>query len=115
MNLLIKSATILDSSSHLHNTTNDILIENGIIKNISKTIENTNNYTEITYPNLHISQGWFDSSICIGEPGFEEKETIENGLRTAALSGFSHIALNPNTYPIIDNSKYVIQSNKKLN
>ena len=31
MNILIKSATILDSKSEFHNTTQDLLVENGVI------------------------------------------------------------------------------------
>ncbi|MCK0179350.1 dihydroorotase [Flavobacteriaceae bacterium S0862] len=102
MNVLIKSATILDSKSDFHNQTQDILIEKGIITNISKRIKNPNNYREIQLENLHISQGWFDSSVCFGEPGFEERETIANGLKTAAKSGFTNVALNANTYPVLD-------------
>ena len=89
MNVLIKSATIIDSKSNFHNTTQDILIEKGKISKIAKTIKNTGNYKEIKRDNLHVSQGWFDSSVCFGEPGFEDRETIENGLKTAAKSGFA--------------------------
>ena len=99
---MCKSATILDSKSDFHNQTLDILIEKGIITNISKRIKNPNNYKEIQLDNLHISQGWFDSSVCFGEPGFEERETIINGLKTAAKSGFTSVALNANTYPVLD-------------
>ncbi|MDX1317400.1 MAG: dihydroorotase, partial [Xanthomarina gelatinilytica] len=102
MNVLLKSATIIDSKSDFHNQTVDILIENGVISQISKAIKNSKNIKEIHLDNLHVSQGWFDSSVSFGEPGYEERETIENGLRTAALSGFTSVALNPNTNPVID-------------
>jgi dihydroorotase len=102
MNALIKSATIVDSKSDFHNETVDILIEKGRITKISKRISNPNNYQEIKLDNLHVSQGWFDSSVSFGEPGYEERETISNGLKTAALSGFSSVVLNANSNPIID-------------
>lgn len=102
MNVLLKSATIIDSKSDYHNKTQDILIENGVITKISSKLSNTKNYKEITLKNLHVSQGWFDSSVSFGEPGYEERETIENGLKTAALSGFTNVAINPNTSPVID-------------
>lgn len=101
MNALIKSATVVDSKSDFHNQTVDILIEKGIITQISESISNTKNFKEIALPNLHISQGWFDSSVAFGEPGFEERETISNGLQTAAKSGFTAVALNANTNPVI--------------
>jgi dihydroorotase len=107
MNILIKSAIIVDPSSPFHQQKNDILIEKGIITKISKTIQNSNNYKEIKLENLHISQGWFDSSVCFGEPGLEERETIENGLKTAAKSGFTAVAVNPNTSPVADNKSTI--------
>jgi dihydroorotase len=107
MNILIKSATILDSKSDFHNTTQDILIEGGLITQIGKQLKNPKKYKEIALENLHISQGWFDSSVSFGEPGFEERETIANGIKTAALSGFTAVAINPNTNPVIDSSSDV--------
>lgn len=102
MNVLVKSATIVDPKSDFHNQTVDILIEKGVISNISKRITNPKNYNEIRLDHLHVSQGWFDSSVSFGEPGYEERETISNGLRTAAFSGFTSVAVNPNTNPIVD-------------
>ncbi len=107
MNLLLKSATIIDHSSPFHLQIKDILIENGTITKIGNNLKNPKNYKEITFDNLHISQGWFDSSVCFGEPGFEDRETIENGLKTASKSGFTAVAVNPNTYPSTDNKSAV--------
>ena len=103
MTLLLKSATIIDESSPFHQQKKDLLIENGIITKIANSINSNESFTEIKLKNLHISQGWFDSSVCFGEPGFEERETIENGLHTAAKSGFTAVAVNPNTSPVADN------------
>lgn len=102
MTVLIKSATIVDPKSDFHNQTCDILIEKGIISQISNQIKNPSKIKELTLDNLHISQGWFDSSVSFGEPGFEERETIANGLQTAARSGFTDVAVNSNTNPVID-------------
>ncbi len=113
MNILIKSATIIDPKSEFHNTTQDVLIENGTISKIANRIKNEDNYQEIRLENLHISQGWFDSSVCFGEPGFEERETIKNGLKTAAAAGFTAVALNANTNPVIDSNSDIIFVNAK--
>ena len=107
MNLLLKSATIIDNSSPFHLQIKDLLIENGTITKIGENLENPKNYKEIKFDNLHISQGWFDSSVCFGEPGFEDRETIENGLKTASRSGFTAVAVNPNTFPATDNKSAV--------
>ena len=107
MNILIKSAVVIDKKSTFHSKTVDILIEKGIITNIDFNINNPKNYKEINLPNLHLSRGWFDSSVSFGEPGYENRETIKNGLDVAAKSGFTAIALEPNTYPVIDNKSQI--------
>jgi dihydroorotase len=113
MNILIKSATIIDSKSEFHNTAQDLLIENGVITKIGNSIKNPKKYQEITLENLHISQGWFDSSVSFGEPGFEERDTIANGLKTAAASGFTVVAMNANTNPVIDSNADITFVNSK--
>ncbi|WP_298764686.1 dihydroorotase family protein [uncultured Polaribacter sp.] len=104
---LIKSATIIDSSSAYHQQKKDILIEDGVITQITDSITKKDNYQIVSKENLHVSCGWFDSSVSLGEPGFEERETIKNGLNVAAKSGFTAIAVNANTNPIIDNKTSV--------
>ena len=107
MNTIIRDAKIIDSESPFHNQTVDILIVDGSIKKIGTSLPNPENTTEVKLDNLHVSQGWFDSSVSLGEPGFEERETIANGLDVAARSGFTAIALQPNSYPIIDNQSQI--------
>lgn len=107
MKIIIRGAKIIDSKSPFHNQTLDILIVDGFIKKIGKSLPNSENADEIKLDNLHVSQGWFDSSVSFGEPGFEDRETIENGLNTASKSGFTAIALQPNSFPIIDNQSQV--------
>ncbi|NRA93323.1 MAG: dihydroorotase, partial [Psychroserpens sp.] len=115
MNVLLKSATVVDPKSDFHNQTVDILIEKGVISKISKRISNPKNYKEIRLDNLHVSQGWFDSSVSFGEPGYEERETIENGLATAARSGFTSVIVNANTNPVIDTNADIAFLKSKSN
>jgi dihydroorotase len=99
--LLLKSATIVDAASKHHLKKRDVLIDKGVIKKIAASIKEKDARV-IDLPHLQISRGWFDSSVSFGEPGYEERETITNGLRTAALSGFTQVAVNPNTNPVTD-------------
>ena len=115
MNTIIREAKIIDAESPFHNQTVDILIADGIIKKIGNSLSNTENFDEVKRDNLHVSQGWFDSSVSLGEPGFEDRETIENGLKVAAKSGFTAIALQPNSYPIIDNQSQINFVKNKAN
>jgi len=105
--ILIKSAKIIDKNSNFHNKKKDILIENGKITRVANKIETQKNCKEIDLVNLHVSTGWFDSSVCFGEPGYEERENINHGLEVAAKSGFTCVAVNPNTNPFIDNKSVV--------
>tara|TARA_B100000767_G_C19748919_1_gene529841 strand:+ start:748 stop:1998 length:1251 start_codon:yes stop_codon:yes gene_type:complete len=106
MKILLKKATLIDPENTFHYSIKDILITNGIISLIEDEIID-NSAKIVSYKNLHISRGWFDSSVCFGEPGYEERETLENGLKTAGFSGFTQIAVNPNTNPITDNQSAV--------
>jgi dihydroorotase len=115
MNTIIREAKIIDFESPFHNQTVDILIVDGIIKKIGTSPPNSENAEEVKLDNLHVSQGWFDSSVSLGEPGFEDRETIANGLNVAAKSGFTAIALQPNSYPIIDNQSQINFVKNKAN
>lgn len=107
MSTLLKSATIIDANSQFNNQKKDILITDGVIEIIANSIPTKPNYNVVKLDNLHISCGWFDTSVSFGEPGFEERETIANGLQTAAKSGFTTVAVNSNTNPFIDNKSAV--------
>jgi dihydroorotase len=100
--ILLKAAKIIDSGSDYHQLTKDILIENGIITAIEDHIDSPGS-KKIVLDSLHVSPGWFDTSISLGEPGLEDRETIANGLEVAAKSGFTSVAVNPNSKPLADN------------
>jgi len=107
MNILLKSATIFDPKSPFHQATLDILIQNGIISKIEEELKCPENCQEIKLNNLRVSNGWFDASVSLGEPGYEDRETIEHGINVAAKSGFTKIALNSNGLPLTDNKALV--------
>jgi dihydroorotase len=109
MNILLKSAKIVDpGNKDLHLKKRDIFIKNGVIENIAVNLDVQGKTKVLSFKNLHVSIGWFDSSVSFGEPGYEERETIENGLLTAAKSGFTDIVLNPNTNPLPDSSSDIV-------
>lgn len=106
MKILLKSATIVDPASKHHEKKRDVLIDKGMIIKIAANISEPK-AKAISLNNLHISQGWFDSSTSFGEPGYEERETLDNGLKTAAMSGFTAVAVNANTNPIVDSKSHI--------
>ena len=108
MSILIKSAKIVDAKSKFNGKTQDILIDKGKIQEISSNISDSKGKEKIILKNLHISPGWFDSSVCFGEPGLEERETLSNGSKAAAFSGFTDVVLNPETSPYLDTKADII-------
>ncbi len=109
MNILLKSVIIVNESTpDIHLKKRDILIKNGIIEAIGTSLEAPSKVNVIEKKNLHVSLGWFDSGVSFGEPGYEERETIANGLLTAAKSGFTDIILNTSSNPTPDSSSDII-------
>ena len=114
MTILIKQAKIIAPQSPYHHQVQDILIEDGIIQQIKKSINLKTDYL-IKHSHLMVSVGWIDGTTSFGEPGFEERETLNNGLFTAAKAGFTHVVLQPSTNPVIDDAAkiaYIIQKTK---
>jgi dihydroorotase len=102
MNIILKSAKVINVESKHNGSKQDILISEGKIKKIGSSISVKNAKT-ISVKNLHVSTGWFDSSVSFGEPGYEERETLLNGANVASKSGFTDLLLNPSTKPVLDN------------
>ncbi|RAV27701.1 dihydroorotase [Sinomicrobium soli] len=102
MKILLKSARVINPQGEYHKQSLDILVSDGIISGISENIPAPSDAEVISLPNLHVSPGWTDTSVSLGEPGYEDRETIANGLLTAARSGFTAVLVNPNTFPVVD-------------
>lgn len=113
MKILLKNATILNPQSPFHSSDQDILIESGVIVQITEKIKSDKDTQVIDFKNLHVSYGWFDSGVSFGEPGYEERETLSNGMKVAARSGFTKILLNSNSYPIPDSKSTISHLIKK--
>ena len=112
MSILIKSATLVDSKSNLNFKQKDILVKDGVIVDIADSIDSKAKLV-LNFKNLHVSRGWLDTSVSFGEPGYEERETLSNGLNTAASSGFTSILLNPDCNPLVDSHSAVEFLKKK--
>ena len=101
MDILLRAARVIHLASPHHGKVMDILISNGKIKKIAPKINGTE-AQEIKSKNLHVSLGWVDMNVNFGDPGYEQKETIETGCSAAAAGGFTHVAVMPNTLPVTD-------------
>ena len=113
MKLLIKNGHVIDAKNGLDKVTN-IMVENGLIVDISDDIEAVG-CEIIEAEGMYIIPGLVDAHCHLRDPGFEYKEDIESGTRSAAKGGFTSVACMPNTNPVLDNEamiKYVINKAK---
>jgi dihydroorotase len=97
MNLLIKSATVIDPNSSFHQKVVDILVEDGYITLIAPKVNAKAEVVDGT--GMFVSPGFFDLNCNIGELGLETKEDLQSGTKAAASGGFTGVALMPNTQP----------------
>jgi dihydroorotase len=107
MNLLIKQATVIDSTSPHNGRVVDILIEKGVITQIKKSIVPEKGIKTIEAEGLHVSAGWLDMQVNFCDPGYEHKETLSNGLKSAAKGGFTSVCLMSGTNPPLHNKAQI--------
>lgn len=100
MAYLIKSATVIAKGSPYHKQKLDILINRGKIEKIAKRIPESG-HKVITSNDLHVSIGWCDIGTNLNEPGYEQRETIDNLCQLAACSGYTTLAVFPKTNPVL--------------
>ena len=117
MDILIKKAVIIDSTSPFNGQKKDILITSGRISSIEDEI-NPALADEITeMEGLHVSPGWFDTACKFGEPAYEEAETLESGAAAAQAGGFTAVALSSHRQSAIDSRQkveYLISRSTRL-
>lgn len=116
MKILLKNARVVDHKNKLDGKM-DILLED---KKILKVAEKINEKTdkEIDCTNYTVIPGMIDMHCHLREPGFEHKETIETGSKSAVAGGFTTICPMPNTKPVPDNVetlKMIIDKAKEVN
>lgn len=97
--VLIQSATIMDSQTNYHTQKVDLLIKDGIISKIDSKIREQSSFKIIDGTGQILSPGFFDMNVNFGEPGSETREDIESGCKAAAAGGVTGVALMPNTQP----------------
>ncbi len=106
MSILIKGGRIIDPSQGIDQKCN-VLIENGKIKSFPKSAKKYEDDKKVKVINAKgkvVSPGFVDIHVHLREPGFEHKETISTGCRSAAAGGFTSIVCMPNTNPVNDNA-----------
>lgn len=96
--------------------TADILIEDGLIKEISGNL-NIKGAKTIDLSGKWVMPAFIDPHVHLREPGREDEETLESGISAAINGGFCAIACMPNTEPPIDDSsivKFLLDKSRRI-
>lgn len=109
MGLWILNGTMMaanDRTTRMH-----LFIEDGKIAKLADAeggqLPDTNGHESLDAAGCLVSPGFIDMHVHLREPGFEHKETIATGTRSAARGGFTTIACMPNTRPVTDTAETV--------
>lgn len=101
MNMLIKGGRVIDPSQGIDEIA-DVLVENGIIKQVGKGLAGAG-FDTIDASGKLVTPGLIDMHVHLRDPGLEYKEDIASGTRAAAAGGFTSVVCMPNTKPVNDN------------
>ena len=111
MSILIKNGRVIDPGNSIDKVC-DLMISDGKITRVEENISETADKI-IDAGGFWVVPGLIDLHVHLRDPGFEKKETIRTGSRSAAMGGFTTICCMPNTKPVIDNEIIVEYINMK--
>ena len=105
MTIVIKNGRVIDPANGLDEP-KDLLIHKGRIKALGSpgniSFDAGEKPSVIDAKDCVVCPGLIDMHVHFREPGFEYKETITSGCRSAAAGGFTSVAVMPNTNPVND-------------
>jgi dihydroorotase len=105
LRILIRNGHVVDPATATDEKA-DILIDNGKIVAVDRNID-AEDARVLDAAGLVVAPGLVDMHVHFREPGYEYKEDIESGSRSAAAGGFTSVACMPNTNPVLDNEALV--------
>ncbi|NLW12307.1 MAG: dihydroorotase [Clostridiaceae bacterium] len=102
MNILVQGGRVVDPAAGTDEI-RDIYVSDGRIT----TADDFHADRIIDAAGMTIIPGLIDAHCHLREPGFEYREDIVSGTRSAAKGGFTTVACMPNTSPVVDNTAVV--------
>lgn len=100
MHILLRNTTIVDPGGPLDGQRKNILISEGMVREISD-LQAPSNAEVWEAEGLHVSPGWVDIGAHTMDPGFEHREDMASFREAAAAGGYTAVAAFPNTDPFI--------------
>ncbi len=111
MKTIIKNINLINYNSE---NICDIIIDNKKIEKIGNDLETKGCDKVIDGSGKIAFPGLFDIHCHLRDPGFEYKEDIESGSKSAAKGGFTGVLAMPNTKPVADNKTVIDYIYKKI-
>ncbi|MBK9293190.1 MAG: dihydroorotase [Oligoflexia bacterium] len=108
-----KNAHLFDPSLNL-NTQGSVVVEGDLIIDVIKG-KNADSGEVIDLHGALLTPGFIDISCQLGEPGFEQKESIQSGSHAAAAGGFTTVCMSPQTNPVNDSGFVTQYIQEKIN
>lgn len=103
MKILLKNGHVVDYRSNKDEVCDVLVTDQKITKIASNITETADQVIDCT--GLFILPGMIDMHCHLRQPGFEAKETIETGCKSAVKGGFTTICPMPNTKPVPDSKE----------
>lgn len=114
MNILVKGGRVIDPANNI-DAQLDVLIEDGKVAAVGQNLKAADIEVFDATGKL-VTPGLVDIHVHLRDPGYEYKEDIVSGTRSAAAGGFTSVACMPNTKPIVDSKsivRYIIEKAEK--
>lgn len=102
--ILITNGHLIDPKNNIDKMC-DIRIENGVVESIGKNLQAANETIDAT--GKVVCPGLIDLQVHLREPGREDRETIETGLKAAIAGGITSVVTMPNLNPVADNQAVI--------
>lgn len=102
---LLKGARLLDPASGV-DAVEDLLVEDGVIVRRGRDLD-ADGAEVLELDGLTVVPGFVDLRARFGEPGREDRETVESGLDAAAAGGYTAVCITPEGQPVCDQAAVV--------
>ena len=114
MSFLIKNGIVVTGSAPPQKK--DILLHNGVIEKVEEDIAPDDIWEVLDADGQTIIPGLIDICTEICDPGYENRENILSVSKSAAKGGYTSIASQCNTNPIVDNktlTNYIVTKSRR--
>lgn len=112
MKILIKNGIVVTDE---YEKRLDVFIEDGVVSKITENFSGSADMI-LDAEGAYVLPGLVDAHCHLRDPGYEYKEDIVSGTRSAAMGGYTSVACMPNTNPVADNKtviRYIIDKAEK--